>query len=235
VKTLDRYLIREILPPFSLALGMFTFLLAVRPMLDYAQDLLVKGLDLPMVGWLLVLLLPQALGVTIPMAVMAGILMGLGRLSADREAVALLACGVSPLRLLRPVLLLALVAGVVDMYLLTTLIPDANQKFREETYQLLIKQADVKPGVFHEGFPGKVLFVRERRPDGHWSSVMLADTSQPGRPAVTFADEGYLALDPQRRQVAIVLPGISSRFVPGEEEGVYDTSRAKDFQVSISP
>jgi LPS export ABC transporter permease LptG/LPS export ABC transporter permease LptF len=235
VKTLDRYLIREIVPPFLLALGMFTFLLAVRPMLDYAQDLLVKGLDLPMVAWLLVLLLPQALGVTIPMALMAGLLMGLGRLSADREAVAFLACGVSPLRLLRPVMLFAVVAGAADMYLLTTVIPDANQKFREQTYQLLVKAAEVKPGVFHEGFPGKVIYVRDRRPDGHWTGVMLAETSQPGRPTVTFADEGYLALDPKHRQVAIVLPGPSSRYIPGEEEGVYDTFSSKDFQVSISP
>ena len=36
------------------------------------------------------------------MATLTGILIGLGRLSADREAVALLACGVSPYRLLRP-------------------------------------------------------------------------------------------------------------------------------------
>ncbi len=47
--------------------------------------------------------MPQALGLTIPMALLVGILIGLGRLSADRETVALLACGVSPYRLLRPI------------------------------------------------------------------------------------------------------------------------------------
>ena len=104
VKTLDRYLIREIVPPFGLALGLFTFLLAVKPMLEYTQDLLVKGVPLQTIGFLLLMLLPQSLGVTIPMALLTGILMGLGRLSADREAVAMLACGVSPMRLLRPVM-----------------------------------------------------------------------------------------------------------------------------------
>ena len=84
------------LPPFLLALGLFTFVLAVSPMLEQAQELLAKGVDLPTVGFLLVTLLPQALGLTIPMAFLAGLLMALGRLSGDREAVALLACGVSP-------------------------------------------------------------------------------------------------------------------------------------------
>ena len=236
VKTLDRYLLREILPPLALVLGVFTFLLAVQPTLEYARQLLVKGVDLPTVVWLLVLLLPSSLAVAIPMAFMAGVLMGLGRLSSDREAVALLACGVSPLRLLRPVLLLAVVAGAADMYVLMRLVPDWNQEFRNITFGLLARrgQEDIKPGVFYDGFPGKVIFIRERTPDGQWGGVMLADTSQPGRPTVTWAAKGYLELDPVKRLVGIVLPGESVRYVPGAEEGVYDTALARDFRVSVS-
>ena len=52
------------------------------------------------------------------MAFLTGLLMALGRLSGDREAVALLACGVSPLRLLRPVLILGVVVGLVDLYVM---------------------------------------------------------------------------------------------------------------------
>jgi len=62
VRTLDRYLLREVLPPFLIALGLFTFLLAVNPMLEKAQVFLAKGVDLLTVGFLLVTLLPQALG-----------------------------------------------------------------------------------------------------------------------------------------------------------------------------
>jgi len=236
VKTLDRYVIGEILPPLGLALGVFTFLLAIRPTLDHARDLLVKGVELPTVLWLLVLGLPQSLAVTIPMAFMAGLLMGLGRLSADRESVALLACGVSPFRLLRPILILAVVAGASDLYVLMKLVPDWNQQWRDITYGLLAKsgEGDIKPGVFYDGFPGKVVYIRERTPDGQWAGVMLADTSQPGRPTVTWATRGYLELDPVKRQVGIVLPGESVRYVPGAEEGVYDTAVARDFRVSIS-
>src|ERR1700674_1820856 len=100
MRTIDRYVIREALTPFLLALAVFTFVLAVRPMLDHAEQLLSKGVPIPTVGFLLMTLLPQALGLTIPMAFLTGLLMAFGRLSADREGVALLACGVSPLSLL---------------------------------------------------------------------------------------------------------------------------------------
>jgi LPS export ABC transporter permease LptG/LPS export ABC transporter permease LptF len=236
VKTLDRYLLREVLPPFLIALGLFTFLLAVNPMLDKAQLLLSKGVSLPTVAFLLVTLLPQALGLTIPMAFLAGLLMGLGRLSGDREAVALLACGVSPLRLLRPILVLAILTAGVDLYVMTSLIPNSNQRFREVTFHLLAQQgeSDIKAGVFYDGFPGYVLFVQATRPEGGWSGVMLADMREPGRPSLTLAPFGNLELDPVKRQVAIVLPGQSNRYVSGQEEGVYDTARAEDFRFSVS-
>ena len=235
LKTLDRYVIREALTPFLLALGVFTFLLAISPMLNQAKDLLSKGVDLPTVGFLLLTLLPQSLGVTIPMAFMAGLLMALGRLSGDREAVALLACGVSPVRVLRPVMLMAVVVAGINFYMLAEVVPDANQRFRVETFNLLVKksESDIKPGLFYEGFPKKVLFVREAKPGGGWQGVMLADTSEPGRPVVTLAETGYLRVDPKRQEVAIVLPGESIRYLPGDEAGVYDTARARDLTIAI--
>ena len=60
-------------------------------------------------------LVPQALAVTIPMALLIGLLIGLGRLSADRETVAMQACGISIYRLLRPVLLLAMVTWAATL------------------------------------------------------------------------------------------------------------------------
>ncbi|MCC7007839.1 MAG: LptF/LptG family permease [Acidobacteria bacterium] len=236
MKTLDRYVLRETLGPLSLALGLFTFLFAVRPMLDHAQALLAKGIELPTVAFLLMLLLPQALGITIPMAFMASVLMALGRLSGDREGVALLACGVSPLRLLRPLMLLAVVAGLANFYTLTRLVPDSNQRFREETFRLLVRQSegDIKPGVFYQGFPGKMLYVRERLQNGAgWAGVVLADVSQPSAPVLTVADRGRLEIDPDERQVAIVLPGLSYRYIAGRQDGVYDTATAQDLRFAV--
>ncbi len=200
MRTLDRYVIREILPPFLLALGLFTFVLAINPMLDYAKDLLAKGLPAPTVGLLLALLVPQALSLTMPMAFLTGLLMALGRISGDRESIALLSCGVSPMRLLRPVLIVATVVGAVDMYILMKVKPDANQTFREITFTHLAEKtaADIKPRIFFEQFPGLMLFIGGTSASGEWSQVLLADTSDPDRPGVTLAESGRLEINRRR-------------------------------------
>ena len=107
LRTLDRYIIRETLAPFGLTLLILTFLLQIPTIMDVAEKLIAKGVTLPIIGRIVLTLLPSSLAITIPISLLVGLLMALGRLSADREAVAMQACGVSLYRILRPVLLMA--------------------------------------------------------------------------------------------------------------------------------
>jgi len=204
---LDRYLIREVLPPFVLALLVFTFLLILQPVMQYAEALLAKGVPTADVLRIIWTLVPQALGISIPVALLVGLLVALGRLSGDREAVAFLACGVSLWRLLRPVAILGLAATAATLYVMITAIPDANQTFREITYSIVAArvQGEVKPRVFFEDFPSKVLYVGDVTEDGSWRDVFLADTSRMGWPAVFVAEAGHLSLDRPTRRVELVL------------------------------
>src|SRR4029077_12337087 len=130
------------IPPFLLSLVIFTFLLEIPPVMRDLEMLVAKGVSWQVARRIVMTLIPQALGLTIPMALLTGLLIGLGRLSADREAVALLACGVSPYRLLRPVLLMAVLATAATMYVMVEAIPDANQAFREITFDIVSKRAE---------------------------------------------------------------------------------------------
>jgi LPS export ABC transporter permease LptG/LPS export ABC transporter permease LptF len=224
-RTLDRYVIREILPPFALTLLIFTFLLVLPPVMDHLENLLAKGVDWATAARILWTLVPQALGLTIPMSLLVGILIGLGRLSADREAVALLACGVSPYRLLRPVGVLAAAATAATLYVMVVAIPDANQTFRDITFDIIGKRVatEVRPRVFYEDFPGWVLYPRDEAPPGEpgWRQLMVADTSsKPGTTSIYFAERGRLVLERSTRTVDLVLEN-GTRFSttkPGETE-----------------
>ena len=127
IRTIDRYLIRETLSPFLLALVVFTFILQIPPVMEEAKKLLEKGVDAWTILRILATLLPQALGITIPVALLVGLLISLGRLSADREAVALQACGVSLPRLLRPVMAVALLGWGITTYVMLESIPAGNR------------------------------------------------------------------------------------------------------------
>jgi LPS export ABC transporter permease LptG/LPS export ABC transporter permease LptF len=226
VRTIDRYLIREILPPFLIALAVFTFVLDIMPLLDAASALLAKGVALRTIAVMLALLLPQALGLTIPMAFLTGLLMALGRLSGDREAVAMLACGISPMRLFRPVLFAGIAAGLLTLYVMVWLLPDCNQRYNNIAWRLLSEQTEheVKPLRFYDGFPGKVLYVQDANPVEGWSGVFVADTTKAGRPSVATAERGRLYLNRERQQVVLSLRD-ATEYMPGTDERVYDRSR----------
>jgi len=226
VRTLDRYLIREIVPPFLIALGVFTFILTVMPLLEAASHFLAKGVPLDTIALLLLLLLPQALGLTIPMAFLTGLLMALGRLSGDREAMAMLACGVSPLRLFRPVAIAAAGAGLLTLYVMVWLLPDFNQRYTNIAWRLLTERTDqeIKPGRFYQGFPGKVLYIQAASPAEGWAGVLVAETSHAGRPSVALAEHGQFFVNRDRQQVVLSLFN-AAEYLPGTDERVYDMSR----------
>ena len=124
------------------------------------------------------------------MALLVGLLIGLGRLSGDREAVALLACGVSPYRLLRPVLLLATRRRRPRIYVMIWAIPDANQTFRRNhVYDVVAKQVenDVRAaGVLRELPELGALRPRRAPAGGGWKDVLVANTSKPDAPDAPF-------------------------------------------------
>jgi lipopolysaccharide export system permease protein len=208
VKTLDRYAVREILPPLFLSLLVFTFVLEIPPVMEQLEALVSKGVSWAVAVRILVTLLPQALGLTIPMSVLVGLLIGLGRMSGDREAVALLACGVSPYRLLRPVLAIATTAALVHLYVMVWAIPDANQTYRQITYDVVSKRVenDVRPRVFFEDFPGWVLYANDvPQHGGGWKDVLVADTRTNGQTVLYLARGGRLWLDSEKQTVDLVL------------------------------
>ena len=224
-KIFDRYVVREILLPFFLALVVLTFILLMPPFLDNAQGLIEKGVDAATIVRILLTLVPQALSVTIPMGLLYGILMGLGRLSTDREFVALQACGVSIFRALRPIAVLALLAFAVDEYVLLVALPNANQSFRDITFNVVASKAetDVKPRTFYQGFPNRVVYVRDV-PAGGWRDVFLADTTKGDQTSAYFAETGRLVIDRERRTVQLILENGTSHTTYTAQADKYEGS-----------
>jgi LPS export ABC transporter permease LptF/LPS export ABC transporter permease LptG len=207
VRILDRYLVREIVPPFLLALVGLTFVLMMPPIMQNLAQLIAKGVPWSGILRVLVTLFPQALSVTIPMALLYGVLFGLGRLSADREFVALQACGVSVFRIMRPIALLALLASGATAYETIVALPDANQTFRELTFNFVASgaESDIKPRVFYQNFPNRVLYARDIDRTGLWHNVFLADATKPDQTTAYLASNGRLIIDRQKRTVTLLL------------------------------
>ncbi len=238
LRTLDRYFIREVLPPFLLALLVLTFILQIPPVMEVAEKLVAKGVPWPTIGRIMATLLPQALGITIPMALLVGLLVGLGRLSGDRETVALQACGVSVYRMLRPVLVVAMLAWALTSWTLIEAMPRANQTYREIVYNIVAARAEneVRPRVFFEDFPNLVLYVRDTPPDGHgWLDVFLADMRNPAQPEIFVTRRGRMVLDRDERRVDMVLEDGAQHRIPADSPEKYEIQRFRRMTIGLDP
>ncbi len=107
MRILDRYVVRQVFSHALLGLAVFTFVFFV-PQLVRLMELIVRhGGGSMNVALLFLSTLPSVFTFTFPMAVLVGILIGLGRMSADSELIALNSVGISLRRILVPVGLLA--------------------------------------------------------------------------------------------------------------------------------
>ncbi len=237
MRLLDRYIVREILLPFAIALVVFTFVLIIPFLIELAEELIAKGVAWPVILQLMATIVPANLGLAIPMALLLGILVGFGRLSSDREVVVLMACGVSPYRLLRPVIVLAVVAAAADFYILARAIPDANQAHREITLGIVADRAEgqVSARAFFDDFPNTVLYVREIPLEGGWREVFAADTRNASQPIIYVAKRGRMLIDRQARTIEMVLEDGAQHTTKAADPTTYEMVRFDQVIVSLDP
>jgi len=208
MRLLDRYVIREVVGPFLIGFLVFTFMLIVPFLVDYAESFISKGVPAEVVLQVMATLIPSALALTIPMSLLLGLLVAFGRLSTDREFVAMQACGVSAFRLLRPVGILSVLCCATTSYVMLVAVPDANQRFREITFGVVAARAEgeVRPRTFFEDFPNLVVYVRDIPLSGSgWTDVFMAD-NRPGQPSATYlASHGRIVIDRNERSLELIL------------------------------
>ncbi|HEY7412534.1 MAG TPA: LptF/LptG family permease [Vicinamibacteria bacterium] len=206
---LDRYVVREVIPPTAVGLLLFTFILLLDQIAQLMKILVSRGADPATVLRAFLYILPSIFSVTIPMAFLLGILLAFGRMASDSELIAMRAGGISPARLLRPVLALSAGAGLVTLYVVAVALPAANQAYRELVFSLLVSKArtEITPRVFNDDFiPGMVVYVSDMHAGSDdWRDVFLYDETDTRQPSVVLARLGRLEIDRERRTVVIRL------------------------------
>ncbi len=235
VRILDRYVIRQLLMPFGIGLLVFTFLIIIPEFMRYAEDYIAKGAPISAVAQVIVALLPMALGLTIPMSLLMALLVAFGRLSADREFVALQACGVSTRRLLLPVGLVSVLCFGATAYVLLVSVPAGNQRSREITFNIIASQAEgeVKPRTFFDRFPNIDLYVREIPPSGGWNGVFMSDNRGGEGSAIYNAKHGRIVIDRAKRSVEVVLEHGTRH--SADAAGNYDVYSFNQILFNLSP
>jgi len=167
----------------------FTFILLTGRMLKLVELLVTRGVPLSQIGKLFVLILPTFLEMTVPMALLLGILVGLSGLSNDHEILALKASGISPFQILWPIAMVALFVSLLTLLITTLVRPAANLELKKELYNIAKSRVAtaLKENVFNSDFPNVLIYVEEVIPPGNTSQgVLIVDRRDPTRETVIF-------------------------------------------------
>jgi len=219
MRLIDRYICRQLFSHAFLGLGIFTFVFFV-PQLVRLMDLVVRHPgSWSTIGILFLSTFPDILIFTLPMGVLVGVLIALGRLSADSELIAMSALGMGRRRLVVPVGILAVGATAITFLMTLWLGPLSVRTFRTLEDRLRAGQASyqVAPRVFDERFPRMVLYVNDIDSAAtRWKGVFLAGTDM-GVSRLTLAEEAIVIADRNEGKLELHLrDGSVHEFTPSD-------------------
>lgn len=207
IKFFDRYIIKEIVPPFFIGLLIYTFVLLMNQILQLSEIFITRGVAFKAAVTIFIHLVPSILAFTVPMAVLMGVLGGLSRLSSDSEIMAFKTLGISYKRLLRPVLIFSLCGWLFTSYLALYLAPHSNYKLIQTLYQTILTKVQFKinPREFNESIPNTVIFIQGITQEKEWENVFIYFSNPPEEPRVISAKKGKLNFYPEMKRAVLEL------------------------------
>lgn len=179
MKTLTRYILREMLGPTILGFVFYTSIIVMQTLFDLAGMIIRRSLPASAVGKLLLYSLPHIVVLTVPMSLLFGILIAIGRMSADSEIIAMRALGVSTRTIYTPVFIFSFFVFLLNLYLINVVMPKGNSELQNVRAELLTStvEKDIKPRVFYDDYENLVIYVNDvDTRTGHWKGVFVSDT-----------------------------------------------------------
>jgi LPS export ABC transporter permease LptG len=179
MKILTRYIFKEMLGPTALGFAFYTFIILMKNLFDFAGMIIKRSLPAATVGRLLFLSLPHIVVLTVPMSLLFGILIAIGRLSSDSEIIAMRALGISTRTIYRPVFLFSFLVFLINLYLMNFVLPRGNAEFatlRSEIFTSQIEK-ELRPRVFYDEYENLTIYVNDVDPKTlQWKGVFVADS-----------------------------------------------------------
>lgn len=236
-RLIERYIWGAILPYLLLSTLLLTAILLAQQTTKIAEILVNTRIPLRSLLDILIALLPNVLIFSIPLATLAGTVIGFSRMGSDSELIALRAAGVGTWRLVWPVLLLGLVLSAGTLYLNLEVAPEAARVWKQATLRAALYKLDspVEPKSFTTDIPGYVIYVRDGdKEQGRWGRVFLFSTTEDGRTKLVTARSGRIDTAAERSEL-VLSDAVITTLPPGgaSEKEAYTTERLAQVRVLL--
>ncbi len=220
LRILDRYIFREIIPPFFLSIAALTLVLFLQRMYRLVELIVSKGATISAAAKLFAFVMPGFLVLTIPMSFLVGTLTAFTQLSSDSEITAMKASRVSLYNMMRPVMLFAVLAFLVTAGISLVVAPASNHALKAHLFNMVKSRAmvGIEPGVFSSTFDGMVIYVDKMETLDNMRGIFISDERSLKDPVAIVARSGRLIADPQSFNVTLAMNQGSILAPPRDEK-----------------
>ena len=170
-RLIDRYLLKEFIPPFFFSIIALTFILLMNELFRLIDLFVRKGLPFAIVGQILIYTLPVIISYTAPMAILVAVVMTFGRAAQDNEILALKTNGLSFLSIMRTPFVITLFFMIFLVFFNNYVLPESNHRVRNLMLDVTRKRPAVRlsEGVFTEDFRGYTIYIGKK--DERYSKI----------------------------------------------------------------
>ncbi len=209
VKRLHLLILRSYLGPFILTFFISLFLLLMQFLWKYIDELVGKGLDVWVIGELLLYASASLVPMALPLAILLSSIMSFGNMGEHYELIALKSAGISLLRIMRPLILLVFAISILAFFFSNNLMPYTNLKMGTLLFDVRHQRPEIsiREGVFDNSIEGMSLKVGKKDPRTNMLyRIMIYDHSKnDGNLVVTVADSGHMKLVDKDRYLILTL------------------------------
>jgi LPS export ABC transporter permease LptG len=221
---IPRYIISAMMPYIFLSMLMLTAVLFAQQAARLAELIIYADLPISLLGGIGAALLPGVLIFSIPLATLAGIIIGFSRMGSDSEIVAMRAAGVGSWSMIWPALLIGILFTGATAYLHLKEAPEAARDLERIALQGALAKLDspVEPRTFNT-LPRYVIYVRDGdKQQGTWGRVFIFGQRSNRTTEVFTARSGRI--DSSGEQSELVLTDVLSAKFPNSSA---DADRAE--------
>lgn len=218
--------------PLVLAISALSILALLTQSLS-TIDLIVENRQSAMTFiYITLLVLPQLLGIILPIAVFIAALFTLNKMNVESEIVIAKSAGYSPWQISSPVLRVAIYAMIAHLFINLFLQPFSQRELREALLDVRTDLASqlVRPGEFNTPAPGLTVYTAGLDQNGQMSDVLIYDSRDAEAPTTYTAKNA--AIGKRSGQAILVMREGALQY--RDPQGIVQIVGFDDYQFDLS-
>lgn len=202
---LDRYILSHLVKAFGFFVLVFTGVIWLAQAVRLIDTVVASGQTARVFLEFSALVLPQVFTIVLPLAAIGATLYAINRLSADSELNVMMAAGLGPVALLRPVAIFGLATGIAIALVMSALVPRSGATLAERTQAIRsdVANAMIVERQFLHPMPGLTLFIDDTSRAGEMAGIFLNDQRDGQRPVTYSAEHALLVRDGTRARLVM--------------------------------